>query len=335
MFKQARLKLTAWYLLIIMSVSLAFSAVIYRAADRELERFAQAQREKFEKRVVIPGFTSDVRMSPVYLIDDELLDLAMERILQNLIFINLGILGLASFLGYYLSGKTLAPIQEMMGRQYRFVTDASHELKTPITAIKTILEVAKRDKNLDLTEAKQIIDDSLAEINRMQVLTEGLLELANKQRSPKMTTMLVKPVVDSAIKIIKPIVAKKEIEVVSQIETLYGELNKASMVRVLVALLDNAVKYSPHKSTITIHGRKVGTQIVITIVDQGVGIGKQDIPHIFDRFYRTDPARSASGYGLGLSIAKGIVEEHGGTIYITSKLNKGTKVTIKLPIVIS
>lgn len=331
MFKQARLKLTGWYLLIIMAVSLAFSGVIYTAASSELQRFAEAQRMRFERRTFELDLPRDFGVNPQIIVDSELLAEAKRRILLSLLIINLGILWVAGVLGYYLSGKTLLPIQEMMDDQYRFVSDASHELKTPITAIKTTLEVAIRDKKLGLEESKQILATSLEEVNLLQKLAEGLLELTRKNTVAELSSVNAAVVVKTAVKTIEPLATKKQIVVQTKMPKLMVMMESVSMARAITAVLDNAVKYSPEKSKIEITGKVTGKTIRIIIADHGAGIEGKDIPHVFDRFYRSDPARSATGYGLGLSIAKQIVEEQCGTINITSKLNKGTRVTLQLP----
>ncbi|MFH1244760.1 MAG: HAMP domain-containing sensor histidine kinase [bacterium] len=331
MFKEARLKLTGWYLLIIMAVSLAFSGFIYRAASMELNRFAEAQRMRFERRAFELYNPRDFGVNPQIIVDSELLSEAKRRILVSLGVINLGILGIAGVLGYYLSGKTLSPIQEMVDEQYRFVSDASHELKTPITAIKTTLEVAIRDKQLTKEEASDTLVTSLEEVNRLQKLAEGLLELTHKKVVGEMEPQNVAETVQLAIKMIRPLVEKKNVVIKSRLQKVVGNIEPSSLVRAIVAILDNAVKYSRSRGKIVVSEKVEGKTIKITVTDHGAGIEGKDIPHVFDRFYRTDSARSESGYGLGLSIAKQIIEEHRGTISIRSKLSKGTSVTIALP----
>lgn len=320
MFNKARLKLTGWYLLIIMCVSVAFSAVIYRAASFEIERFAKTQRARYERLMLPP---------PV--LDEELLGETEQHILMTLIVINLGILGISGILGYYLSGKTLLPIKEMVDEQYRFISDASHELKTPITAIKTTLEVALRDKELSPKESRDTLSTSLEEVERLQKLAEGLLALTKTSGSPALVPSSLTKVVKEAIKTVQPLSDDKKIKIVAKLSAAIVQLEPTGMTRAIIAILDNAIKYSPENSVAHIRTKILGKTIQIIITDSGKGIDQKDLPLIFDRFYRADPARTTSGYGLGLPIAKQIIEEQGGSIAITSKPGKGCTVMITLP----
>lgn len=321
MFKEARLKLTGWYLLIIMTISLTFSGVIYRASSFELRRFAEAQQNRFERRIV--PFPE--------IMEDELFLEAQQRIINSLILINLTIFGLSAVLGYYLSGKTLSPIQTMMDDQYRFVSDASHELKTPITAIKTTLEVAIRDKELGLIEAKKTLTTSLEEVNRLQKLAEGLLELTHKNISQDLVPLNIAGIAKTTVKMIKPIADRKKISIRVNIPSAMVMAEESGMTRALIAILDNAIKYGPVGSKIEVLGKVSGKIVAISICDQGKGIAENEIAKVFDRFYRSDLARSENGYGLGLSIAKQIIADHSGNIQIKNNPTGGTNVTILLP----
>ena len=333
MFKAARIKLTLWYSLIIMVVSLAFSLVIYRAGTLEIERFASAQRVRFERRMVGDNLVpfDDLRLSPPQVVDEELIAETKQRILMALIFINLGIMSIAGVLGYYLSGKTLAPIAEMMDGQYRFISDASHELKTPITAIKTTLEVALRDSKLGLVESKATLQTSLDEVNRLQKLAEGLLEMTHKDITLGSVALNLAGIVETVVKMVTPLAKKKKITLETKIDKVMVMTDESSLSRAILAILDNAIKYSPEKSVVEIAGKVRGKFVELKIRDHGKGIAEVDLEHVFDRFYRSDLARSENGYGLGLSIAKEIVKEHDGRIEIKSKVKEGTTVFVYLP----
>lgn len=336
MFHSARLKLTALYLLIIMIISMMFSVVIYKVLSDEIERFEQTQRFRIERRIQ-ESQPPDHRLQ-IPMINPELLEEYKHRILIELIVINLGILFISGGLGYVLAGKTLQPIKDMVEEQNRFISDASHELRTPLTSLKTAMEVYLRNKSPNLQEAKNLISENVIEVNKLQTLSEELLQLTQYQKSNnnlKFETFFLSEIIKESKHQMAAVAKQKLIKIKNNIEDHKIEGNKYGLTNLLVILLDNAIKYSPIKSTITIQSKKTDGSIIIQVIDEGIGISEKDLPHIFDRFYRADTARSKSkidGYGLGLSIAKKIIQVHSGSIKVDSKVNKGTTFTIRLPL---
>jgi len=331
MFHSARLKLTAWYLLIIIVISLSFSAVIYRFLTFEVERFSRVQRFRIERRLEDIDFPPRPRI----LTDPDLIKEIKRRILTRLAQINLIILIIAGGLGYFLAGRTLAPIGEMVEEQNRFISDASHELRTPLTALKTSTEVGLRDKALTLEQAKKMLRDNLAEVDKLQSLSDNLLELAQGQslnNQKHHTVVAVDRPINQAVKKISSLARQKKITIKKKLVAARVKGDFDGLERLFTILLDNAVKYGFNQGLIEIFSQKTERAVAITVKDNGPGIAKKDLPHIFDRFYRAEPARDKSGYGLGLSIAKKIVEEHRGTIKVNSQVNKGTTVTVNLPL---
>lgn len=338
MFKTARLRLTFWYLVIIMMVSVIFSLAIYQILVREVERFARQHVIRTQIQVFNGApprlFFNDDALPQVEL---ELVKDSKTHILVNLFIVNGIILVFSGGLAYFLAGKTLQPIQEMVDEQHRFVSDASHELRTPLTALKTSMEVSLRDKKLDLPGAKKIIHESVQDVNRLQELSENLLQLTQYQKQNGNThfeQLALGGILREAVKKIEPLAKKKKIEVAYDPTPLVLEGNKYGLVDLLVILLDNAVKYNHQNGKVTIGSKKQDKYVLLTVTDTGIGIRKKDIPYIFDRFYRADMARTkaaAGGYGLGLSIAKKIVELHHGRIQVESALDKGTTFEITLP----
>jgi len=319
MFQSTRIKLTSWYLIIIMMVSLAFSLVIYRAATFELNRFARAQQNRFVMRPSPPPF------------DEDLLDDAQARLVKALILINLGILLSAGVLGYYLSGKTLEPISEMIDEQYRFVSDASHELKTPLTAMKSTIEVALRDRKMNLDTARKTLEVSLGEVNDLQRLAEGLLELSGHAKSLKLEKLQLGNVILESIAVLAPLAHLRKIQIETRIDEVFIMGVSETLKRAMTTIIDNAIKYSKDKSKVSISAKHNGKSVVAKIHDEGIGIDETEIPLIFNRFYRSDKARNTDGHGLGLSIAKKIVEAQGGEIVVESKKGKGTTVSLIFP----
>ncbi len=342
-FHYARFKLTAWYLLIIMSLSIIFSVLIFKAWTIEIDRFERAQRFFIERRlqegslpVPPPPNGRRVLLFNGDQMNPELIAETKQRILLILIVVNAGILMITGGLGYFLAGRTLKPIKEMIDEQNRFITDASHELKTPLTALRSEFEVAILDENkLQLKEAKHLIKSGFEEIVNLQVLAENLLELTQQQKklgSLEIEDVSLLEIMETALNRVVPLARKRQVAISNQVDDFVLKGEGQSLAELFVILLDNAIKYGDKNSKVTLTSRKTDHHIEVVVKDTGIGIDEKDLPHIFDRFYRADKSRSKTpGYGLGLAIAKKIIETHKGSISVESKINKGTKFIVKLP----
>jgi len=335
MFKKARLKLTLWYLLIITIISLSFSTLIFELISNEIIRFAASQSNRIERRLVVDNPNQP---SGVILIDQDLIDASRQRLLINLIIINGIILIVSGSLSYFLAGLTLSPIQKMAEEQNRFVSDASHELKTPLTALKSLFEVSLRDPKLNLLEAKKVIADGITQTDKLKYLTDSLLGLNQfntKHLQNNYQAVSVKKVISEAISQVKPKAIAKNIKIINKIDPIKVLGDPSKLTEVFVIFLDNAIKYSSDNTQIKLISEVKKNNLIIKIIDQGIGISQKDLPHIFDRFYQSDNARTKtneSGYGLGLSIAQKIINLHQGKIEVSSKINQGTIFIISLPI---
>lgn len=325
MFKSARLKLTAWYLLIIMLISILFSVAIYRILTHEFERgfhrlFVEYQGKQFEIYHVKKPRS----------VEQKYFESSEERIRLNLLYINIVILGTSAVSGYFLAGRTLKPIKIILDEQNRFIADASHELRTPLTGLKTSLEVYLREKNQSLEETNQLANSVLKEVNSLQFLTDNLIDLAQYQENGsnnKLEIVSIKDVLNDARKKIEPLRKQKNITIKEKVKESFIKGEHTNLVRLFVIFLDNAIKYSSAKSTIQIETKTKSNTITVLIADNGIGISEKHINRIFDRFYRIDASRTrngAKGYGLGLSIAQKIVETYKGSINVQSQENKGT-----------
>lgn len=331
MFTRARFKLTAWYLLIIMCISITFSAVIYEMLSHEVARFEQLQRFRIERRLGKSPI-------PPTLTNPELLEETNQRILLMLIFVNAGILVLAGGFGYFLAGRTLTPIKAMVDEQNQFISDASHELRTPLTSLKSNLEVHLRDKELTLSDAKTLISQNIEDVNRLQSLADALLQLTQYQKpngNLVFENISIQEIVQEAIRKVQPLARKKHITLKNKVKDYKITAYKFGLIDILVILLDNAVKYSSNNKEVLVDASKSDGYLDLTVQDFGIGIEDKDLPHIFDRFYRVDSARTntkAGGYGLGLSIAQKITDAHHGTINVVSKYGEGSTFTVRLPV---
>lgn len=332
MFQSARIKLTTWYLIIIMAISLLFSGFIYTSVNSEFQRLEQLDdliQSRIDQGIPIPRAIYNSHVDP------EVISEARTRVITTLGLLNLLILLISGGAGYFLAGRTLRPISEMVDELSRFVSDASHELRTPLTALRSEIEVNLANKNLTISDAKKVIKSNLEEVIKLQSLSDNLLELTQYEKSQKQARfeqVSVEEVVADTVKMVHGIAKQKKITIDTHIipVTVFG--SAAHLRELCTILLDNAIKYSPEESTVIIGVRAVGSFAVISIEDKGIGIQQEDLPHIFDRFYRADPSRSQEGFGLGLSIAKKIVDLHNGTISVKSKPHSGTIFTMHLPL---
>ncbi|MGH7246220.1 MAG: sensor histidine kinase [Candidatus Levyibacteriota bacterium] len=342
MFHSARLTLTSWYLLIIMAISISFSAFIFFGASNEFDRVLRIQRYRLEhpslqvQIVQHNSFGSD-DLSLLHAPDPDVIGEAKLHVFEALFGVNVIILLFSAFAGYFLAGKTLRPIQEMVDEQNRFITDASHELRTPLTSLRSEIEVNLRNREMDMTMAKKLLESNLEEVVALQALSDNLLELAQDGdgvTEKNMTDVSIVTVIQQAIKRIEPLAKKKQITIKYDDKDARVRGFADRLTEVFVILLDNAIKYSPKKHTVTIKNVLEKDTVTISVSDTGSGIQKEDVPHIFDRFYRANKSRSktdVAGYGLGLSIAKKIVSAHKGKISVTSILEKKTTFSVALP----
>lgn len=336
MFQSARLKLTAWYLLIIMLISGLFSLAIYADINHEYNRIEQ--RQKLHQQQIGHFYNRQGSLVPsISQFDPEVISESRKRLQTVLLLVNFAILFIAGLAGYFLAGRTLRPIKQMVDEQNRFITDASHELRTPLTSLITSTEVNLRDKRLNLKNAKDLLASNLEQAYSLRTLSDDLLALTQNQTKNGNTNfenVNLERIVEEALKKVTPIANKAGIRILDKTKDYSFEADFKSLVNVLVIMLDNAVKYNPEKTSIEIASKVSGSSVVIIVKDQGIGINNEDLPYIFDRFYRADKSRSKdkiSGYGLGLSIAKKIVDAHKGEINVKSEVGKGSEFIVQIP----
>jgi len=333
MFQSARLKLTALYFIIALVITAFFSIQAYFGFGFEFERGLQRQRILIEQG-------TPVNPQPNFFFrkaDPALLQEARQRILIRILLTDLIIIIVAAGAGYFLAGKTLQPIKEMIDEQNRFITDASHELNTPLTSLRTTIEVNLRDKKLTLNDAKNVLESNLEEVDELQALSGELITLAQYQKMPgklQFESLDLSTIIQTAVKKTSSLAKQKQIAIITDIQLITVKGDKKSLIELFVILLDNAIKYSPEGKAVTITAVKTDGKILISVEDNGIGIDAEDLPHIFNRFFRTDKSRTkqqAAGYGLGLSIAQRIVTLHLGKISAKSISGNGTTFMVELP----
>ena len=319
MFERARVKLTAFYLagmIVILGIFTGVLVVTLEKNIRDTYRENIGSGESFDRAILE---TNDGIEAIIYTVDGLLLI----------------ILGVAS---YVLAGRTLRPIKESLDAQKRFSADASHDLRTPLSIIMTESEVALASEGAEASEYRSTIKSVLEEAHVMSHLVEDLLFIARSENASSYEekyTFLLSDLINPLVLRTQKQGAQKDISVSQTLMPQVSiHVNEHLFTRALQNILQNAINYTPEGGTITISAKEGRGQIVLLIADTGVGISAEDLPHVFDRFYKAAHSRNdGSGSGLGLPIAKEIIENHNGTIVINSILKKGTQIEISLPTV--
>jgi two-component system sensor histidine kinase ArlS len=227
-------------------------------------------------------------------------------------------------------------LEESFQRHQQFLADASHELRTPITVIDSYASLLRRWASSDPALREEALDAIQSESAQLKQLTQNLLSMMNTEEEQRMKWVEfdLEPLVRSTAASLR-LTFNRSIEIRLShegCESLTMRGNPEKIKQLLVILLDNAFKYS--KKAVILSIEKEARHMKIQVIDQGIGIAEEDLPHLFDRFYRTDKARNRKlgGTGLGLAIADNIVRQHEGTITLSSRLGEGTMVTVKLPV---
>jgi len=243
--------------------------------------------------------------------------------------------------GYLLSGRALRPIKTAMDSQRTFIADASHELRTPVAVVRTNAELLKRhlgpDTGHTAASDQVALDDILSESDRLGRMVDQMLTLAEAdagQRTVLSSEVSLNELIDEVARSMRSIAETRQMLLETRLIDDVSVNGDPGRLRELVSvLLDNAVKYADAGGRVEVALRREHRKAIIEVSDNGPGIPRDALPHVFDRFYRVDEARSreSGGTGLGLAIARHIVDAHGGTINIESSAGAGTKVTVELP----
>ncbi|MFC5452476.1 sensor histidine kinase [Paenibacillus aestuarii] len=229
--------------------------------------------------------------------------------------------------------RLMERIETSMNQQRQFISDASHEFKTSLTIMEGYASLVRRWGLHDMELYQEALETIYSESIRMKSVTYQMLDLAKIEQGASLekSCFNIVQLCTEIIQTLQPLTTK-HIRLQSNEETILMEADSTKIKQVLFILLDNALKYSKH--TIDIEISNLHNQILLKIVDDGIGIPKDELPLVFNRFYRTDRSRSrhSGGAGLGLSIAQAIVKQHHGSIHISSELQIGTEITILLPV---
>lgn len=230
----------------------------------------------------------------------------------------------------------LGRLESAFESQKQFIQDASHELRTPIAIAQTNIEVTEMEKKATVKDYKRLMDVLKMSLGRMNKISDNLLLLSEGEQSRVKWS-----VVDISV-LLEEVMAETSAKatdagVILELQPVHDKMlvtgDAMLLKQVVINLVDNAIKYNRSGGTVKISAQIEGSQLVLQVQDSGIGISIADRQHVFDRFYRVDKSRSRSqgGSGLGLSIVKKVVEDHGGTISIESTPGEGSTFLISLP----
>jgi two-component system, OmpR family, sensor histidine kinase CiaH len=232
---------------------------------------------------------------------------------------------------WFLAGRALVPIQEALRRQQQFIADASHELRTPLTVLHAATDLLHQHRDQPMEANVDLLQDVRGEIGRMERLVGDLLTLARSDlgeidlATGRLDLRLLS---GEVARLVGPLAEERGIRLESQDggTSLLVEADPDRLQQLLLILLDNALKHTPSGGKVTIAIRRRGPMGCVEVVDTGSGIPRDQLPKVFDRFYRVEKARSRGqgGAGLGLSIARSLAEAHGGQLTLESAPGAGT-----------
>lgn len=253
-------------------------------------------------------------------LDDRILDIRNENEIGELAF---------TF------NSLLDRLSDSFKRERQFIADVAHELKTPLSTMKSSLEIAlTRDRTND--DYKKVIEEALLETDQLSLTLKNVLDLAWSETPSEIKSKKrfnLSQLIDDLYEIAQKMALKKKIGVkLTTRKNIFISGFKDKLARALLNIIDNALKFSPNGGKIELLLEKTPKKVLFSVIDNGAGISKEEVPHIFDRFYRGSKTDNILGAGLGLAIAQSIVNLHRGQIKVKSAIGEGSTLVVVLPL---
>jgi signal transduction histidine kinase len=258
---------------------------------------------------------------------------ALQQLVAVLLIGGVAAFGLSVVGGALYARRALVPIRESLRRQREFAADASHELRTPLAVVRGSVEHLQRHPDSTISQQVETLDDIKAETDHLTQLVESLLLLARADSGAIEIEHQPLDLADATTAALEPLTglaADKGVTLRLDAQPTPTAGDGLRLRQLVTILVDNGIRHSPAGGSVTVTVQPGGDRAVLTVSDQGPGIKADDLPHVFERFWRAPDAPSG-GSGLGLSIAHWIVERHGGTIEATSPATGGARFEVRLP----
>lgn len=277
------------------------------------------------------------KLTKIAFVDKSNYQVVMYQLLKSFLLVGVLSLIILFIISVYLTNKSIQPIKEAFDKQKQFIADASHELKTPITIIKTNTSLVLSNPDDTVKNQAKWINYINSQTDRMSKLIDEMLSLAKldaQESTMHFTNMNVSKIIESMMLMFDAIIYENNINLQTDIsKNIFINGDKENIKKLFSILMDNAIKHTSKNGTLSIKLFTDKNKVKIIVKNTGKGITSENLERIFDRYYRADNSRvrEIGGYGLGLAIAKSIVNQHKGKIYAQSTLNKDTSFIIELP----
>lgn len=331
MYKSAVFKLTLYYMLLLSGMTIIFSGSLYFVSRQEIAAGLSSQAQDFDQ-----DGDSDKDSDHIY---QATLSERSRDFIIKVLYADGGFIILSIFLSSVLARRTLHPIKEASEVQTRFVAEASHELRTPLANMQLGTEAALMKKNSkDQTgRQREALKQNLEDIDRLKMLTDRLLNIARHQSGItdfSQSDVDLGALVQHVIKRLTHAASEAGVSIETKLPPCTARVDRVEIELVTTIVLENAIKYSQPGSTVQITLSRSKKDAILEVADTGIGIKKEELKKIFLSFYRSPEklAQQRHGFGLGLPLAKQIVEAHHGRIEVTSRYGEGSTFSIYLPL---
>ena len=325
-FQAARRKLTLLYLATLAAILAVLSSALYELHARDVEGI-ERRRTVHEIEGQKPAEEARPGLAEY-----------LEHLGRSIVIADIITLIIGGGLSYLLAARTLQPIKEAMEGEQRFFANAAHDLRTPLAVMRSEAEVALRGSH-NPDEARAVIESSLEEIRRMSSMVEQMLDLARSGSTQPSRSGSLQPLDLAALASgTTARMARRARELGIRLLTeaaapLMIAGDRPALERAVYNILENAIAYTPAGGCVTVRAKRDGVDAVLEVVDTGIGIPPEDLPHITEPFFRGDRARGvhAGGAGLGLTIVKTTADEHRGAFQASSRPGGGTTISLRFP----
>jgi len=329
-FRSARWKLTLVYVGILTAIVALLSAALYELHAHDVRGI--------EERRSRPSLDSVPRREGVVVVQEPpSVGEYLETLGRSIIWADILTIVAGGALSALLADRTLRPIREAVESEKAFYANAAHDLRTPLAVMRSEAEVALRSGTVSGEDARQLITSSLEEIGHMSAMVEQMLDLARsgrQRRAGALRRLDLSAIARDAAARMATRAEERGVHLgVEADEEAPVRGDSLSLQRALGNVLENALAYTPRGGSVVIRVQRTGLHIDLVVEDTGIGITPADLPRITEPFFRGDRARTvhAGGSGLGLTIVKSTMEDHGGTLKAASRAGAGTSITLRFP----